>query len=156
MPACAIARRNRRRTLAVRDSPLVRPVRPFPRVFSASRLTGPCPCCPAPATLLQPPDGPFARLTADEAERVGLIHRAVDPDRLLPESLAYAEKLAKWSPMAVRNIKRAIYEGLEMPFAQSLELEMACFYETMTTEAAKEALDAGIRAYAEGREPRFE
>ncbi len=58
--------------------------------------------------------------------------------------------------LAVRNIKRAIYEGLEMPFAQSLELEMACFYETMTTEAAKEALDAGIRAYAEGREPRFE
>jgi len=95
-------------------------------------------------------------LTADEAERVGLIHRALDPDRLLPESLAYAEKLAKWSPVAVRNIKRAIYEGLEMPLAQGLELEMACFYETMTTEVAKQALEAGVRAYAEGREPLFE
>ena len=95
-------------------------------------------------------------LTADEAERVGLVHRAVDPERLLPESLAYAEKLARWSPVAVRNIKRAIYEGLEMPLGQGLELEMACFYETMTTEAAKQALDAGIRAYADGREPVFE
>jgi enoyl-CoA hydratase len=95
-------------------------------------------------------------LTADAAERVGLVHRAVDPDRLLPESLAYAEKLARWSPVAVRNIKRAIHEGLEMPLAQGLELETACFYETMTTEVAKETLDAGIRAYREGREPAFE
>jgi enoyl-CoA hydratase len=95
-------------------------------------------------------------LTADEAERVGLVHRAVDPDRLLPESLAYAEKLARWSPVAVRNIKRAIHEGLEVPLSQGLELEMNCFYETMTTDAAKETLDAGIRAYAEGREPTFE
>ena len=80
----------------------------------------------------------------------------MDADRLIPESLAYAEKLAKWSPVAVRNIKRAVYEGLEMPFSQGLELEMACFYETMTTEIAKQALEAGIRAYAEGREPVFE
>ncbi len=95
-------------------------------------------------------------LSADEAERVGLVHRAVDPDRLLPESLAYAEKLAKWSPVAVRNVKRAIYEGLEMPLARGLELEMNCFYETMTTEEARRTLEAGIRAYAEGREPAFE
>lgn len=95
-------------------------------------------------------------LTADEAERIGLIHRALAPDRLLPESLAYAEKLAKWSPVAVRNIKRAIHEGLEMPLAQGLELETACFYETMTTEVARQTLEAGIRAYAEGREPAFE
>lgn len=95
-------------------------------------------------------------LTADEAERIGLVHRAVDPGRLIPESLAYAEKLAKWSPVAVRNIKRVIYEGLEMPLAQGLELETACFYETMTTDAAKQTLEAGIRAYAEGREPVFE
>jgi E-phenylitaconyl-CoA hydratase len=85
-----------------------------------------------------------------------LIHRAVEPDRLLPESLAYAEKLAKWSPVAVRNIKRCVYEGLEMPLSQGLELETACFYETMTTEVAKRALEAGIRAYADGREPIFE
>jgi enoyl-CoA hydratase/carnithine racemase len=58
--------------------------------------------------------------------------------------------------VAVRNIKRAIHEGLEMPLAQGLELETACFYETMTTEVAKETLDAGIRAYREGREPAFE
>jgi enoyl-CoA hydratase len=95
-------------------------------------------------------------LSAEEAERFGLVHRAVDPDRLLPESLAYAEKLARWSPVAVRNIKRAIHEGLEMPLAQGLELEMACFYEAMTTEVAKQTLEAGIRAYAEGREPVFE
>lgn len=95
-------------------------------------------------------------LAADEAERVGLVHRALDPDRLLPESLAYAEKLARWSPVAVRNIKRAIHEGLEMPLAQGLELETACFFETMTTEVAKKTLEAGIRAYAEGREPGFE
>lgn len=95
-------------------------------------------------------------LTAEEAERIGLVHRAVNPDQLLPESLAYAEKLAKWSPVAIRNIKRTINEGLEMPLAQGLELETACFYECMTTEVAKQTLEAGIRAYAEGREPIWE
>jgi enoyl-CoA hydratase/carnithine racemase len=58
--------------------------------------------------------------------------------------------------VAVRNIKRCVYEGLEMPLDQGLELETSCFYETMTTEIAKQTLEAGIRAYAEGREPRFE
>lgn len=56
-------------------------------------------------------------LSADEPERIGLVHRAVDPDRLLPESLAYAERLARWSPVSVRNIKRTIHEGLELPLA---------------------------------------
>ncbi len=95
-------------------------------------------------------------LSADEAERIGLVQRAVDSDRLLPESLAYAERLARWSAVAVRNIKRTIHEGLELPLAQGLELEMNCFYETMTTDVAKQRLEAGIRAYAEGGEPVFE
>lgn len=95
-------------------------------------------------------------LSADEAEREGLIHRALDPDELLPHSLAYAEKLARSSPAAVRNIKRTINEGLEMPLPQGLELETACFYECMATDEAKNALNSAIREYAEGREPVWE
>lgn len=95
-------------------------------------------------------------LSADEAERVGLVHRALDPDQLLPHSLAYAEKLAQWSPVAIRNIKRTVNEGLEMPLPQALELETACFYECMASEEARQALEARIRTYAEGREPAWE
>jgi enoyl-CoA hydratase/carnithine racemase len=32
---------------------------------------------------------------AETAERIGLVHRAIEPERLLPESLALAEELAK-------------------------------------------------------------
>lgn len=43
-----------------------------------------------------------------------------------------------------------------MPLAQGLELETACLYETMTTDVAKQTLEAGIRAYSEGPEPVLE
>src|SRR5207248_244077 len=46
-----------------------------------------------------------------EAVEVGLVHRVVDPECLLQEARATAERLAKRSPRAVWASKRVAYRG---------------------------------------------
>ena len=50
---------------------------------------------------------------ADEAERMGLVNRVVNPDDLLPEAYAYARIFAdQVSPASVREAKRQLYADL--------------------------------------------
>jgi enoyl-CoA hydratase/carnithine racemase len=88
-------------------------------------------------------------LEADEAERVGLIHRAVDPEKLMPEVLTFARELGSRPPAAVARIKRLVHEGVEMPLADALRIEQAAFWELMRTDDA----DRLMRAYLEGDLP---
>lgn len=67
------------------------------------------------------------RIDADEAERIGLIHQAVDPDRLLDVALERAKVLAEKSPVAIRELKRLINEGANVPFEQGLRMESEAF-----------------------------
>lgn len=67
------------------------------------------------------------RVEADEAERLGLIHQAVDADQLLDVALERAGVLAEKSPVAIREIKRLINEGANVPFEQGLRLEQDAF-----------------------------
>lgn len=89
---------------------------------------------------------------ADEAERVGLVHRAFDPDRLLPEALAYADKLARRSPKMVAALKRCVYEGLDTDLEQGLAIEREGFLGGFD-QTSRRLIDAGIQAYVEGRDP---
>lgn len=73
---------------------------------------------------------------ADEAERIGLIHRACTPDDLLPEAIAFAKQLAARPPLALALIKRCIYEGTEMPLEDGLALERQLFLELMRSDDA--------------------
>ena len=73
---------------------------------------------------------------ADEAERIGLVHRACDPEALMPAALEFARELASKPPLAVALAKRCIYEGSEMPLQDGLSLAMELFWETMRSEDA--------------------
>ena len=48
----------------------------------------------------------------DEAEAMGLVNRAVGPDQVLPVAMEMAEAVAANAPLAVRFMKKSLYEGM--------------------------------------------
>jgi enoyl-CoA hydratase/carnithine racemase len=75
-----------------------------------------------------------------EAVAAGLVHRVVEPEALLSDALATAERLARRSPTAVRELKRAVYEGASRPLDQGLHIERAGFLATASSPAAQRAM----------------
>jgi enoyl-CoA hydratase len=69
-------------------------------------------------------------LTGTEAERLGMVAKALPGDQVLAESLDVADKLATGSQPAIRWTKRALNNWLKMAgpiFDQSAAYEMLCF-----------------------------
>ena len=74
---------------------------------------------------------------ADEAERIGLVHRACDHQDLMPLAMEFARELALRPPMAIGHIMQCIYEGCQMPLRDGLALESRLFFELTQSEDAK-------------------
>jgi len=74
---------------------------------------------------------------ADEAERIGLVHRACDQEELMPAAIEFAKELAMRPPMAIGHIMQCIYEGSQMPLSEGLALESRLFLELTQSEDAK-------------------
>ncbi|MBE3552879.1 MAG: enoyl-CoA hydratase/isomerase family protein [Kyrpidia tusciae] len=91
------------------------------------------------------------RISAAEAERLGLINRVVPPERLEEEALALAERLAAMPPLAVARTKRALYRGLSASLEETLALEARLQSESGRTEDHRE----GMKAFFEKRRPEF-
>jgi enoyl-CoA hydratase len=87
-----------------------------------------------------------------EAERIGMVNRAVPPDRLAEETRRLAERIASSAPVAVRGVKRAVYQGLAKPLEDVLDYESSRQAECFETEDFLE----GISAALQKREPRFQ
>ena len=64
-----------------------------------------------------------APVTADEAMRVGLVHRVVPCDRLPAETQRAALALAELDPRAVAAAREALLSGADMPLDAALRLE---------------------------------
>jgi enoyl-CoA hydratase/carnithine racemase len=86
-----------------------------------------------------------------EAERLGILNRAVPAADVMSESMAIAREIAAAAPLAVRATKRAIRRGLELATREAARFEAYAQAETLTTEDARE----GISAMLEKRPPRF-
>ena len=86
-------------------------------------------------------------VTADEAAAIGMVHRALEPDELLPYALEFAAELAGRPPTSVAQIKRCIHEGAQLPLMDGLRLEQECFWNTMRSDDALRLM----RDYVEGR-----
>ena len=91
------------------------------------------------------------RVYADEAERIGLVTRACDPLRLMPEALEFAQQLAAMPPLAVAHIKRCIYRGMEMPLEEGLALESELFRELIVSDDALERMRTYVAAGQDAR-----
>jgi enoyl-CoA hydratase len=72
------------------------------------------------------------RIEADEALRIGLANRVLEPDDLLPEALRLAHRLAKLPPAALRDTKRALNAHL-MAAWPAAEMAMLAERSTMAS-----------------------
>ena len=91
-------------------------------------------------------------ISAEEAQRIGLVNHVYEPGELLPAAQSLAKKIAVNAPVAVRLTMEAIERGLEMPQAQGLFLEASLFGMSCATEDMRE----GTRAFLEKRAPQFQ
>jgi enoyl-CoA hydratase/carnithine racemase len=64
-----------------------------------------------------------ARIDADEAARIGLVHRVVPREALLDEAEALARRICAQPAAAIKRAKEVIRRGMELPLPQALELE---------------------------------
>ena len=86
--------------------------------------------------------------TAEQARDWGLIAEIFDS---ADEAQAYAERFAAGPPLALRNIKRCVYEGSQMPLDDGLALEGALVEELFNSADGTE----GLTAFSEKRKPTF-
>jgi len=63
------------------------------------------------------------RVSAEEAERIGLVAAVVDGHGLLPRALEAAEQIAAWAPWGIRLTKRGMWSALEIPEQAAIEYE---------------------------------
>ena len=92
-----------------------------------------------------------AQVTADEALRLGLVHRVVPAAALMTEARAMAAQLAAKAPLAMRCIMDAVRNGGDMPFADACDYEATLFGLVASTEDMRE----GTAAFLEKRKPSF-
>jgi enoyl-CoA hydratase len=92
-----------------------------------------------------------APISAQEAERIGLVNRVVPPAELMTAARSLAQQLAAHAPTAVTYIINAVNRGLEMPFAEGAAFEATLFGLVTSTDDMRE----GTRAFLEKRKPDF-
>lgn len=88
-----------------------------------------------------------ASIGAEEAARLGLVNRVVDPDVLTAETEALARVIASKSPLTMKIGKEAFYAQAEMALADAYELTARVMVENMLARDAEE----GIAAFIEKR-----
>jgi enoyl-CoA hydratase len=90
-------------------------------------------------------------ITAEEAQRIGLVNRIYEPGELLPAAEAMARKIIATAPIAVKYTMEAIERGIEMSQEEGLFLEATLFGLSCATEDMRE----GTKAFLEKRPPSF-
>ncbi len=81
-------------------------------------------------------------IKADEALRIGLVTRVVEPEGLLEAAQATAKEIATKGPLAIANAKRLIMEGADMALERANSMEATSFGACFATEDQKEGMDA--------------
>jgi enoyl-CoA hydratase/carnithine racemase len=87
-------------------------------------------------------------LSPEEARQLGLVSQLFAGEE---EFRAHAAKLAALPPLALAEIKRAVYEGIDRSLAHGLELERDLIEKLFRSRDANE----GLTAFAEKRTPEF-
>ena len=90
-------------------------------------------------------------VSADEALALGLVHEVVPADALQGRAMELARELADGPQLAMRLLKRSIYNAAETSFAQALD-DIAA--RTAISDHHPDARE-GIAAFREKRAPKF-
>ena len=86
-------------------------------------------------------------IKADEAYRVGLVNAVYTQEELMPAAKKLAGAIAKMAPIAVRNSKKAMNDGLQTDMDQAIVIEEKLFGGCFETEDQKN----GMQAFLEKR-----
>ncbi|GAA6166306.1 enoyl-CoA hydratase/isomerase family protein [Sessilibacter corallicola] len=89
--------------------------------------------------------------TAQQALQWGVAAELVEPDQLMEHCLKQAAVIASRSPNSLRLVKRAIYEGDDLPQREAEDLEARLFAQAFASEHRTE----GLNAFIEKRDPKF-
>lgn len=76
-------------------------------------------------------------IKADEAFRIGLVNAVYPQEELMDAAKKLASTIAKNAPIAVRNCKKAINDGLQVDMDQALVIEEKLFGDCFETEDQK-------------------
>ncbi len=90
-------------------------------------------------------------LSASEALDYGLVHEVVPDDRLMDHTMELARELAEGPQVAMRLLKRSLYNAAEMPMAQAFD-DIAA--KTGISDHHQDARE-GVASFREKREPKF-
>ena len=90
-------------------------------------------------------------MSAEEAERAGLVSRVVPAKKLMEETRAAAEKIAEKSALTAMAIKEAVNRSQELSLSEGNLFERRLFHALFATEDQTE----GMAAFLEKREPQF-
>jgi len=88
------------------------------------------------------------QLSPEEANQLGLVSALFASE---DEFRAHVDKLAAGPPLAIAEIKRAVYEGVQKPLDDGLELERELIEKLFRSQDANE----GLTAFSEKRAPEF-
>jgi enoyl-CoA hydratase len=91
------------------------------------------------------------RISAAEAERIGLVNKVVPADQLMSLAEQMARTMMSRGPLAVRAAIEAVVRGSEMPFEEGQFLEAVLFGLLCASEDTKE----GMKAFLEKRAANF-
>lgn len=90
-------------------------------------------------------------VSAEEAQKMGLVHRVIPPEKLMAEAWTLAQKLLERAPQSLGLVKRLLLAAVETDQASALFLESLAQSVLIKTEDHQE----GIRAFREKRKPKF-
>lgn len=92
------------------------------------------------------------KIGGEEAERLGLVNRALAPDALLDHCRTYVQHLAdSCSPASMAVMKRQVYEGLHAPLGRA----EADSHRLMSESFRRPDVAEGVTSFLEKRPPSF-
>jgi enoyl-CoA hydratase/carnithine racemase len=89
------------------------------------------------------------QISAQEAERIGIVNRVVPAEQFDDAVRDWAEKLARKSPVMMRLGKDAMFRQQDMAFADALDFLRS----QLTIAFSTEDIQEGVKAFFEKRDP---
>lgn len=90
-------------------------------------------------------------IDAERAAAAGIVNHVVETDAVRETAAELAETISANAPLAVREAKRLVNEGLEASLETGLSFEQEVTFQLYETDDVTE----GIRAFKEDRDPEF-
>ena len=91
-------------------------------------------------------------IKADKALEIGLVNAVYPVDELMEQAKKLASKIAKQAPIAVRNCKKAMNDGLQVDMDKAIVIEEKLFGDCFNSEDQK----AGMKAFLEKGKAEFQ